>query len=441
MRYNTRMEYSLDRLKSGLQVLRVPMASVASVTALVLSNTGSRYEKSPKKGLAHFFEHMVFKGTENYPTAQILASKIDALGANFNAFTSKEYTGYYVKAASRHLPVALDVLSDMILRPALRQEDIDREKGVIIEELNMYLDTPARHVGEVFDELVFTKESGLAHGIVGTKKTITSMTTENFEQFLAQWYGLENLVLVLAGDADLLNSSTLLPEIEAFFSKKPTSVRKKGKVDVKKLLTENAFSDKNIKVSYKKTEQAHFVLGWPALKRGHDQRHALSLASIVIGGNMSSRLFIEVREQRGLCYYVHSFSDQYHDLGIFGGYAGVDPTRIEEALRVMYAEFLAVSDGTRPITAEELQKAKDYVAGTMALDLEDSESVAQYFGSKQLLKEEIETPEEVLEKIKAVTLDEVNAIITQLVKPGMAKFAVVGPYKDSTVFEEILGLK
>lgn len=428
--------HSLTTLQSGLPVITIPMPSVKSVTVLVLVNTGSRYEKPKEEGIAHFFEHMVFKGTDKFPDAQSLASTVDSVGADFNAFTSKEYTGYYVKADSKHLRLAVDVVSDMLLTPRLRQEDINREKGVIVEEINMYADSPARHINDLFDRLMF-QGSGLGHDIIGTKATVSEFKTADFRQFLMQWYGHGNMLLVMAGDETVLNDPATLSMVEELFSKE-AGERIKDKVKLQRYLPVHALASHRSHIEYKETEQAHFILGWPAFKRSDPRRYALSLLSTVIGGNMSSRLFTEVREKRGLCYYIHSDSDLYHDIGVFGGAAGVDPNRVEEALKVTIDQFHALTDGTKPITELELQKAKDYVAGKMVLGFEDSESVAQYYGMKHLLTSTIEEPDTVLEKIKAVTLTEVMTVAQDIIQENELRLAVIGPFKKPELFEALL---
>lgn len=429
------LNFSLSTLPSGLPVIRIPMPAVESVTVLVLCNTGSRYEKPEQYGIAHFFEHMVFKGTKKYPTAQVLASTVDGIGADFNAFTGKEYTGYYVKSASQHLGLALDVVSDMLLTPALRQDDIDREKGVIVEELNLYIDTPHRHITDLFDNMVY-KGTGLEHDIVGNKSTIKSLKSEDFQTFLQSWYGPGNMLLVLAGDSKVVESAATLDQVRAAFAK-DAGERVHNKIKLDQHLEKDPISRHKLHVEHKKTEQAHFILGWPGINRHDPDRYALSLLSTILGGNMSSRLFTEVREKRGLCYYVHSDVDELHDGGIFGASAGVDPTRIEEALKVTIGEFTSLIDGSKPIISDDLKKAKDYVAGKMTLGLEDSESVAQFFGMKQLLMDKIETPDEVMAKLNAVSTDEIMAVAKRLIKPGQLRLAVIGPFENKAKFEKI----
>lgn len=429
------LTHTTQQLNSGLQVVRIPMPAVKSVTVLLLCNTGSRYETANQEGIAHFFEHMVFKGTQKYPTAQDLAQAVDSIGADFNAFTSKEYTGYYVKSASRHLNLALDVVSDMILTPQLRQEDIDREKGVIVEEMNMYADTPARHIGDLFEEMLFSG-SGLSHKIIGSKETVTSLQSQDFQNFLQRWYGLANMVLIVAGDAEVVGADAALSDIETAFSKSPAQARE-GYQDISSEIVTEPISDQRLLLHTKQTEQAHFILGFPGVKRTDKDRYAISVLATILGGNMSSRLFTEIREKRGLSYYVHADSDLYHDTGFFGAAAGVDPARVDEAISVAFSELKALR-GDKPITAEELQKAQEYVAGKMVLSLEDSESVAQFFGMRQLLYTQIETPEQVMQKIRAVTQEDLARVAERLIQPDQVRFGIIGPYDDAARFKKLL---
>jgi predicted Zn-dependent peptidase len=429
------LDHTLTTFKSGLTLLRVPMPSVESVTVLALVNAGSRYEPESWWGISHFLEHMVFKGTQQFEDAQALSAAVDAVGAKFNAFTSKEYTGYYVKAASKHVELALDVVSDMLLTPRLRQADIDREKGVIIEEINMYADMPSSHIANQFEQMMFD-EATLGHDIIGTKETVSNLKAEDFEKYLHQWYGLKNVVVILAGDEKILSKAETLQMVQECFSK--GHPEKRNAANFKDHLSDQPLTQKKIHVEEKKTEQAHFILGFPGLAREDKSRHSLSLLSVILGGNMSSRLFSEVREKRGLCYYVHSDTDYYHDTGIFGASAGVDPQRVDEAITVTLGEFIAVADGSKPITESELQKAKDFISGKFVMDLEDSESVAQYFGMKKLLLGRVEDPQELLEKFLTVTLDEIEEVVQRLIKPEEARFAIIGPFDDKSRFEKLL---
>lgn len=450
-------DFNFKTLANGLPVLRVPLLGTQSVTVLVLANTGSRYEAPGQEGLAHFFEHLVFKGTRSYPSAQILARTIDGIGANFNAFTGKEYTGYYVQASARHTELALDVVSDMILAPLLPADDIEREKNVIIEEINLYQETPQRHIHDLFADLMFA-DQGLAHRISGDAQRVKSFQRADLVEFLQSWYGLPNLVLVVAGQAEKVMAEQTLAETEQNFSKADglagtnervaddrVEERVKAKVKVKadleeKLKRKSVFGQNRLAVEKRDIKQAHFILGWPGFDRHDERRYALSLLSTILGGNMSSRLFTEVREKRGLAYYVRSEVSGYHEAGVLGASAGVDANRVEEALAVTKKQFTSLANGENLITDGELERAKEYAAGKLALELEDSQSMAKHYGLRQLLLNQIKTPEEDLAKMKAVTLEEVQAAAETIIQPGEMWLALIGPFAeaDKTRFEKFV---
>jgi len=430
------LEPSKIELDSGLTVLRIPMPAVASVTALVLGNTGSRYETQAQQGIAHFFEHMVFKGTKNYPTAQKLASAVDVMGAEFNAFTGREYTGYYVKSASQHLGKALDVLSDMMLEPKLKQSDIDREKGVIIEEMNMYHDTPMQFVDVLFNQLMF-EDSGLGHSILGTKKTVLGFSQVDFKQFLRKWYGLGNLTLVVAGHDKVISDPSTLKLIEQAFAKNSHD-RSANRISSDKWIKQHqpqpVLGKGRLVVDSRQIEQAHLTLGWPGLKVSDERRYILSVLAVVLGGNMSSRLFSEVREKRGLCYYVRSEADFNHDSGVFGASAGVDPARVHEALEVIIQSFQDLASGQQAVTETELNLAKEFSIGSLILSLEDSRGVGEFYGMKQLLLGSIHSPEEVMAIIRSVSIKQVQMLARELIDDQELRLAVIGPFDRQADF-------
>lgn len=444
---------NLRKFQQKLPLLTINLPATESVTVMFLANTGSRYELVGKEGIAHFFEHMVFKGTKKYPTAKILARTLDSVGAEFNAFTSKEYTGYYVKSATSNFDLALDVLSEMLFAPLLRQEDIDREKGVIIEELNMYVDTPQYHVANVFEQLLFA-DSALAHDIIGNKDSIRSLTSEDFHHFLQRFYGPENLLLVVAGGLDKISKDqkVLEKKVSLAFNKLNEKRGKNQKLPTAKLsqtkqtetkrtelseLNKSAFSSRRFKLIKRKSEQAHFVLAWPALSRHHPDRIALSVLSTILGDNMSSRLFTEVREKRGLCYYVKSSLEYYHDCGYLGASAGVDPKRLKEAIEATKAVFYNLANGqgeageSGEISAKELLRAQNYLKGTTLLNLEESNNVAQFYGFKQLLDDKILTPNEVISKIEAVTVKDLKRLAKLIFQKEQLRFALIGNFANA----------
>ena len=447
-------EIEIKKNNSKLPLLLVDMPATESVTVMILANTGSRYETKREEGLAHFFEHMVFKGTKKFSTAKTLAETLDSVGADFNAFTSKEYTGYYVRAAAQSFHLAIDVLSDMILQPKLRQEDIDREKGVIIEELNMYVDHPAHHIANVFDQMIFA-DSQLSHDIIGRKETIRSFTKADFKNFLQKYYGIENLLLVIAGNITAIskNEKELFTTIEKNFSKldKKRAVAKQAQpiykdwstMSAKDILeatqiNQKAFSNEKFKLVKRKTEQAHFVMAWPAFDAHHKDRYVLSLLSAILGGNMSSRLFTQVREERGLAYYVRSEMDLLHDAGLLGCSAGVDPSRVKEAIKVSRQVFENLVSGKEPVTEKELERAKKYLRGKMLLSLESSNSVAQFFGFKELLLGDLMQIEEALELLEAVTLKDLERIAKLVIRNGELRFAMIGNFDNEAEIKALV---
>ena len=447
--FNHRLhQIHLTKFKQNLPLLTIDLPTTKSITIMFLANTGSRFEPVGKEGIAHFFEHMVFKGTTNYPNAKSLARTLDSVGADFNAFTSKEYTGYYVKSAATNFDLSLDVLSDMLFAPLLRQEDIDREKGVIIEELNMYVDMPQHHISNVFEQLIFA-DSKLAHDIIGYKNSIRSLTTADFQNFLNQYYGPENLLLVIAGGLDKISRDreVLADKVALAFNKLENKRGQNTKLPAPKAkqsvagrpveINKNAFSRRRFKLIKRASEQAHFVMAWPSLDRHHPDRFALSVLSTILGGNMSSRLFTEVREKRGLCYYVRSNSEYYHDSGYLGASAGVDPSRLKEAIQATKDVFynLANASGKKgesgEISAVELLRAQNYLKGTAILNLEESNNVAQFYGFKELLNNKILTPDEALAKIDEVKIEDVQRLAKLIFQKEQLRFAIIGDFSDS----------
>lgn len=431
-------EISLKKTARKLPTILVDIKTSKSVTTMFLANTGSRYETEREEGLAHFFEHMVFKGTEKFSTAAEISETLDSVGADFNAFTSKEYTGYYVKSAVSNFPLALDVLSDMLFRPKLRQTDIDREKGVIVEELNMYKDNPSSHVADVFEQMIF-KDRALAHPIIGRKETINSFKSSDFQSFLKRFYGPENLILVIAGGLGSLAKSEadLLSQIETALAKLdedrvsdknpfPTTTANDPST-----IGAASFSEEKFRLIDRDTEQAHFVMAWPALNTNHQDIYALQVLSTVVGGNMSSRLFNKVREELGLAYYVNSDLDYFHDTGLFGCSAGVDRKRAEEAIKVSKAVFTDLLSEEAKIGARELKKAKEYLRGKTLLSLEGSNNVAQFFGIKKLLRNELVSVESVLARIDKVTSDDVMRVARAIVRENELRLAIIGNFKNA----------
>jgi len=412
-------------LGNGIRVVTAAMPQIASVSCFVTLAAGSRYETPESKGIAHFAEHMFFKGTERRPTARTIATEIDAIGGEFNAFTGKELTGYYVRCGSETRDVALDVLSDMLLHSCFDPAEIEKEKGVILEEMNVYLDTPQRYVGNVYDRLLYADQP-LGWDILGTRETVEAATRETFTSYLDAWYRPERIVVGVGGRIgeglpDRLEA--LLGSIESRESGAPAAVELPPDTSPVLLHT-------------KQSEQAHVILGVRGYPIGHPNRYALQLLAVVLGGGMSSRLFTEVREKRGLAYYVHAANNSYTDAGTFYSGAGVDVDRVDEAITTILGELRRIA--VEPVPADELEKARGYAKGRFVLRLESPQGTIQYGLRREVLEGEVEEPDELLRHLDAVTVEDVQQVARDLFEDKRLYLALVGPFDDPERFEQLL---
>jgi len=412
-------------LGNGIRVVTAPMPQVGSVACFVMLAAGSRYETPDSKGIAHFAEHMFFKGTERRPTARTIATEIDAIGGEFNAFTGKEITGYYVKCGAETRDIALDVLTDMLLHSRFESSEIEKEKGVILEEMNVYLDAPQRYVGSVYDRLLFADQP-LGWDILGTKETVEAATRDTFVSYLDAWYRPERIVVGIAGQVgnglhDRLEE--LLGGIETSETGGPAAVELPPDTSPVLLHT-------------KQSEQAHVILGVRGYPIGHPNRYALQLLAVVLGGGMSSRLFTEVREKRGLAYYVHAANNAYTDTGTFYSGAGVDVDRVDEAIATILGELRKIA--AEPVPADELEKARGYSKGRFVLRLESPQATIQYGLRREVLEGEIEEPDEHLRRLDEVTQQDVQRVARDLFDSTRLYLALVGPFDDPTRFEKLL---
>ena len=424
------MTYNRKELANGLRVITIPMASMESATVLVMAGAGSRYETRKNSGISHFLEHMAFKGTEKRPTAMDISSLIDGMGGEFNAFTGKETTGYYIKSAKDKVGTSLDVLSDMLMNSKLDPTEIEKEKGVIIEEINLYEDNPARKLGDIYEQLLYG-DTPLGWDIAGSKEVIKSIQRTDFLSYLAELYSASNLTVVVAGGID---SDQAFAQVEKYFG-----VMKKFETKTFESLTESQ-TKPAVLVKQKQTEQIHVALGVRTVSISSPKRYPLSVLSAILGGGMSSRLFHEVREKRGLAYYVRSSSDEYNDVGTFVSTAGIDPKRVLEAVEVMVTEYSKVSRGQMALTDEELKKAKEFLKGHLVLDLEDSRSVAGFYAHQELLESEIENPADVIAQIEKITKEDVEAVGKEFFKEATLNLALIGNFADGQKLEDLLKL-
>ncbi|OGH23325.1 MAG: hypothetical protein A2958_00150 [Candidatus Levybacteria bacterium RIFCSPLOWO2_01_FULL_38_13] len=429
------MQFKKHVLSNGLRVLTIPMPSLESVTAMVLVGAGSRYETDRNNGVSHFLEHMAFKGTQKRPSALEISSLIDGIGGEFNAFTGKETTGYYIKSSSNHLELSLDVISDMLQNSLFKKEEINKEKGVIIEEINLYEDTPARKIGDVYERLLYG-DSPMGWDIAGRKEVIGKLTRDDFISYMESLYSADNMVVIVAGGID---SGKVLKLVEKHFGRmKSFDIKRYLKVVEKQ-------SKPEVFVKQKNTEQVHIAIGFRTAPIRSEDRFPLSVLAAVLGGGMSSRLFHEVREKRGLAYYVRTSSEHYQDCGTLVSTAGVDPKRVDEAVSVILNEYHKISNITHSassgqISNKELTKSKEFLKGHFVLELEDSRAVAGYYGIQEILEDKIDSPQEQIAKIEKVRLDDVLSAAKKYFVNSSINLAVIGNFPDRQRFEKLLKL-
>jgi predicted Zn-dependent peptidase len=423
------MKFNETKLKSGLKVITVPMTDNPAVTVLVMVETGSKYEKKETNGLSHFLEHMVFKGTPKRPKAIDISKELESVGAQFNAFTGQEYTGYYAKVNPEHLDTALDVVSDIYLNPLLDQAEISKEKGVIVEELRMYKDLPHRHVHNLFTALVHGDQPA-GWDIIGTEENINNFKQEDFKKYIAEHYVAESTLVIVSGSFD---EKTILEKIENYFSNISTS-KKSEKVAVKEAQTKP-----ELLVQFKESDQAHLVMGVRSFSARSEYETVLSVLATILGKGMSSRLWQKLREEMGVGYYVQASSDTLTDHGLFTISAGVDIKRIEEVISTLITECKKII--TDPISDEELKKVKNYMCGSFMLGLETSDARAEYVAGSSIVKGQIESPQEEIDKIQKVTVKEIKDIAQKIFVDEGLNLAIIGPYKDKAQFEKILTFK
>lgn len=420
------MKFKKTILKNGLRVITVPMKDNPTATVLVLVETGSKYETKKLNGISHFLEHMCFKGTAKRLKAIDISKELDALGSQYNAFTAQEYTGYYAKSDAKHFKKIFDVVSDIYLNSTFPEAEMEKEKGVIIEEINMYEDMPNRHVQDLMMKLLYG-DTPAGWNIAGEKKNILNMKRDDFVKYKKEHYLMEATTLVIAGK---LNEKEVMKEVNRVFAK-ISSGKKAQKMKVK---------EKQIKpevlVSFKKTDQTHFVLGVRSFDLFNKKNAILSVLAGVLGGGMSSRLFQKLREEMGVGYYVRAYNDSYTDHGFFQISAGVDNKRIEEVLKAVLLECKKLKE--ERISEEELNKVKEFLIGNMKLSLESSDDIANFFGGQELLKKEIKSLEEKATEIRKVTSFQIQSLAKELFRDAKLNLALIGPFKDKSKFSKIL---
>jgi predicted Zn-dependent peptidase len=414
-------------LANGLRVVTAPMPQAKSVACFVMLAAGSRYETKDTNGIAHFAEHMFFKGTQQRPTAREIAGEIDSIGGEFNAFTGKEYTGYYVKCAAEHRDIALGVLIDMLRHSKFDPEEIEREKGVIVEEMNMYYDTPRDYVDGVYDELLYG-DTPLGWDIIGRKETVRSAKRETFIDYLDSWYRAPRMVAGIAGSL----GEDLIPRLEELLGDVPDG--NSGDPPPAEWHQEAP----RVKLHTKQSDQAHIRVGVHSNPLVHPDRYALSLLATVLGGGMSSRLFTEVRERRGLAYYIYGHQQGYTDTGTLFAQGGVDINRIDDAVQTVIAEFARMA--AEPVEPDELEKARNFSKGRLVLSLEDPKGMIMFGLRNEVLEENLREPDEVLAELDKVTREDIQRVAQDIIREDRLNFALIGPFDDPERFQKLLAL-
>ena len=413
-------------LQNGLRVVTEKLEGTKAVTVLVLVGAGSRYEDKSLRGISHFLEHMFFKGADRYKNTKEVSEAIDSVGGEFNAFTGKEYAGYYVKVAGENVKVACDVLSDMMVNSRFDQKEIEKERGVILEEYNMYQDTPMYQIGWNFERLVFGDQP-LGWDQIGTKELITTVNQDDFVKYKGKLYTPDNTVIAVVGN---IENKAAVDLVEKYFTVED------GKKDYTFKALDKGLDGGKVSLTEKKTEQAHIAVGFPGYAEGHKDHWVKKLLSVILGGNMSSRMFLGVREAKGLAYYIHTSTDNYNDGGAIVTNAGVDLKRIDEAITGVIEQYRMVRDADVP--EAEVKKAKAYLKGKMVLSLEDSEEYAHLLAKYELLRGTAKDPGDIMKMIDAVSVKDVRRVAEDLFVEEKMKCAVIGPYDDKGRFEELL---
>jgi predicted Zn-dependent peptidase len=403
------------------------MKNTQAVTVLVLVGTGSKYETKEINGISHFLEHMFFKGTKKRPDTLAISLDLDKIGGGYNAFTGQERTGYWAKVDGKHLDLALDWVSDIFLNSRLRPKDIEVERGVIIEEINMYLDTPMDYIADVWLKLLYGDQPA-GWLVSGEKDGISRLRRNQFMDYMINHYSSHNTVIAVAGNI----SGNIKSKIAKYFGSINTKQPKNKERAIEKQNKPEAL------IHYKKTDQTHFYLGVRGYNLFHRDKYVMEILSTILGSGMSSRLWISVREKEGLAYYVFTENYANLDTGYLAAGAGVDNQRADKAIDIILREYKKIIN--KRVDDKELRKAKDYIKGKSILRMELSDVQAGFYASQELFENRILTPEQIFAKIEAVTAEDIQRVAKDIFKPEKLNLALIGPFKDKNRFQRLLSL-
>lgn len=409
-------------LKNGLRIIVVPQKTTKALTVLVLVGTGSKYENKKINGISHFLEHMYFKGTKKRPSFLEVAETLDKIGGIYNAFTGEDFTGYFAKVAVPYFDTALDWVSDIYLNSLLPEEEIKKEKGVIIEEINMFYDHPMSYVGILWSELLYGDQPA-GWPVSGTKESVMGIDRQKMVDYMKKQYVASNTIVCVAGNT---NQSSAVGKVKKYFAR----------ISSRKPFTKQSVIEKQIKpaslICFRETDQTHICLGARAHNMFHPQRYALEILGIILGGMMSSRLFSEIREKLGLAYYIRTDFAADPDAGFLVTQAGIENKNIEKAISIILREYKKISQIKVP--AKELKKAKDYIKGRSSLVLESSDAKASFYATQEILENRILTQEEIFKKIDKVSTNDILKAAKDIFKPEKLNLALIGPIKDKEKF-------
>lgn len=429
--------YHKRKLSNGTTLITVPVKGTRAVTVLAMFPVGSRYETPHLSGASHFVEHMLFKGTKKRPTLQDITREVDAAGADYNAFTYKDYTGYYIKIDVAKQDIAFDIIADMLFNSVISKEEVEKEKGAIVEELRMYQDNPSMAIDLLSDRLVFGANA-LGRDIGGTAETVRGLSQSDLWQYYQRHYSAKNLVLVVAGNINNRGIKKVLRYFAPHNAPKQATTPNFYKSNFENFRWPSGVLplDKRIAVEERAVDQSQLIINFPGLKNNHPDRYALAILLNILGGGMSSRLFIEVREKRGLAYSVRAGSSSFRDTGLCYVQAGLDSARLGEAATVIKDELRRIA--TADVSTTELRNAKSNMTGRLALSMEDSSAQAEWYAKQFFFNPTIHTPEYITKKIKAVTAAQVKKIARTLFVWNQARIAVIGPLDKNKVLKQLL---
>jgi len=411
-------------LSNGLRVVAAPMENTEAVTIQVLAGVGSRYETKKNNGISHFLEHLVFKGTKSRPKPGQVWKELDAIGAAANAFTGKERTAFWVKSSAKDFNIGLDIVSDILLNPLFDEREIERERGVILQEIDMYEDDPQRKVFDILENVLYGDQP-IGWDIAGDKKTVLGISRGDIIKYKRENYLAGNMVVVIAG---AIGGSEVFQKAEKAFGK----IKKGKNKPAKKAKTLQ--KSPRVKIINKDLDQTHLALAFRGYDMFDGRRHALNLLSVILGGNFSSKLVMEIREKMGLAYYVYAFGDQYADCGHLGMAAGIPHDKLETVAKKVAG--IAGKIKQSGVSEKELKLAKSFLRGRTALKFESSDAVASFAGERELFYGKIVQPDEILKKIEKVSRDDILKTANDIFRPGKASMAVIGRHNEAKKKEE-----